>query len=567
MAFTFGVETCEGGSLPASFDSATGTIDSTSKVRGTYSVIFHNTAAGNYQCIKALGSDATELWISVRGFLPVGFAFGASGYCGLISLRDSSENELVTINIEDYGDTVVVPRLTLGGDIAYTDTGVDLPIGSVFKLEIYVKKSATVGLVKIWLNTDVEGSPTYNSGNKNTGATAFRKVAWGKTYVPESMSDYYLDDFAFNNAFIGATSEVMVQNSYRFRNDDGNETGATWLAALNTAINLAKTTATRIRVLLNTTGNYASVAPQLEYRKKDYGEQFKKVLAAGVGTASHTLCGTPIRVSGSECPKTTDYDCGTGATLLVVTIVSAGTGAGALRQGTNGLAPTYGGRLLTQGNSTQGGATEYETACSLWYLIDPPPGVNTLSVPNTRPNTIYVVASSYKAADGYTSALDDNDGTGNTGSTNPTVTSTPTVDGDVIVAVSGQGYDSAPSGRTGTVLFETDDGAYSDNHQYYLQATAAAFAMSWTQSSDDWCIVACAFKCVAITEKIQMKASANITASGDNTTAQLTAPNGKTTGDFSAGRMQDDENPADAVDLAADKYTEYEWCIQLTNDA
>ena len=39
---------------------------------------------------------------------------------------------------------------------------------------------------------------------------------------------------------------------------------------------------------------------------------------------------------------------------------------------------------------------------------------------------------------------------------------------------------------------------------------------------------------------IELAASSNITASGENTTVQLTAPAGKTTADFVAGRIQDD---------------------------
>jgi len=60
---------------------------------------------------------------------------------------------------------------------------------------------------------------------------------------------------------------------------------------------------------------------------------------------------------------------------------------------------------------------------------------------------------------------------------------------------------------------------------------------------------------------IVLAASANITASGENTTARLTAPSGKTTSDFDAGRIQDDENPADSVTVSADDYTEMEWCL------
>lgn len=63
---------------------------------------------------------------------------------------------------------------------------------------------------------------------------------------------------------------------------------------------------------------------------------------------------------------------------------------------------------------------------------------------------------------------------------------------------------------------------------------------------------------------ITLSASTHITASGENTTAQLTAPSGKTTSDFVAGRIQDDENPADAVNITTDDYTELEWCLQAT---
>lgn len=61
--------------------------------------------------------------------------------------------------------------------------------------------------------------------------------------------------------------------------------------------------------------------------------------------------------------------------------------------------------------------------------------------------------------------------------------------------------------------------------------------------------------------------SSNIGASGEATTAQLAAPGVKTTSDFQAGRIQDDENPADSLNLTADKYTELEWSAVATDDA
>jgi len=46
------------------------------------------------------------------------------------------------------------------------------------------------------------------------------------------------------------------------------------------------------------------------------------------------------------------------------------------------------------------------------------------------------------------------------------------------------------------------------------------------------------------------------------TTAQLTAPATKTTGDFDAGRIEEVSNPAAAIDITDDDYTEVEWCFE-----
>jgi hypothetical protein len=66
---------------------------------------------------------------------------------------------------------------------------------------------------------------------------------------------------------------------------------------------------------------------------------------------------------------------------------------------------------------------------------------------------------------------------------------------------------------------------------------------------------------------ITLSNSNYISASGENTTARLTPPSGKTTSDFTAGRIQDDENPCDAIDIGSNKYTEIEWCLIATDYA
>jgi hypothetical protein len=77
---------------------------------------------------------------------------------------------------------------------------------------------------------------------------------------------------------IGADEYVSAasieQEGFRFRNDDGSESAATWKANQDTNITLAADTAARIRMLLNATGDPASIGAQLEYRYKPSGGAF-----------------------------------------------------------------------------------------------------------------------------------------------------------------------------------------------------------------------------------------------------------------------------------------------------
>lgn len=65
-------------------------------------------------------------------------------------------------------------------------------------------------------------------------------------------------------------------------------------------------------------------------------------------------------------------------------------------------------------------------------------------------------------------------------------------------------------------------------------------------------------------EAFKVSLSSYIATSGEDTTAQLTPPVGHTTADFVAGRISDDENPLDNINIVAHKYTEIEWSIIST---
>lgn len=63
-----------------------------------------------------------------------------------------------------------------------------------------------------------------------------------------------------------ASALALEQSAFRFRNDDGSETTATWAAAANTNINLGRSLTRRVRVQSNATGDPASFRRLIEYR-------------------------------------------------------------------------------------------------------------------------------------------------------------------------------------------------------------------------------------------------------------------------------------------------------------
>ena len=199
---------------------------------------------------------------------------------------------------------------------------------------------------------------------------------------------------------------------------------------------------------------------------------------------AHTF-DTKNRTTGAANPINIAYTAGQGTTLLVVGIVVAG---GVQRAGG---APTFSGVAMTQVDSTR---VATETNCELWYLTNPNVSAGTiLSIPNTGTLTCHVITSSYKASPGKTSILDIS--TGNIGAgANPSLSVTTTANGCTIVDILGHGDNNIPTGNNQILLFSTDNGGYTDNAQYALQAAAGLISMSWTVPADDWCMVVGAFR-------------------------------------------------------------------------
>ena len=109
---------------------------------------------------------------------------------------------------------------------------------------------------------------TTRSGNYNVGLAY---TQWSATVAGFGYSD--TATFAANTASTGiiavykTAAAVYEQHSYRFRNDDGDEDGATWAAPVNTNTQQPVDTIKRLRFLIDTTNDAPSTQYQLEYRK------------------------------------------------------------------------------------------------------------------------------------------------------------------------------------------------------------------------------------------------------------------------------------------------------------
>lgn len=107
--------------------------------------------------------------------------------------------------------------------------------------------------IKVYKNGVQQGSDVTDSSSPFTTGSAGLYIS-GTTTV--------LDDFQADNV----ATIALQQEGYRWRADDGNETGATWLANQDTAIERAIDANTRLRVLVNATGDVAAAQYQLEWK-------------------------------------------------------------------------------------------------------------------------------------------------------------------------------------------------------------------------------------------------------------------------------------------------------------
>jgi len=223
---------------------------------------------------------------------------------------------------------------------------------------------------------------------------------------------------------------------------------------------------------------------------------------------------TKIHFNGTSNPLVQALTLGASANLLVLHIFNEVSPANTARAGG---APTYNGTAMTQ---VSGGIFNHPTGegnMEVWYLIGPDTGSSyNISIPNSNGNTLYAAASSYVAATGV---VFDTYATQTETSTNsPYVTITTEGTGELIVAaVFNDTNGLSISARTGTALYELDNGAWCEADQYLLESTSNPQTMDWTWANNgDKMSVAIAFKdeTAAVIPTVTTQAVSSVTEEG-----------------------------------------------------
>lgn len=136
------------------------------------------------------------------------------------------------------------------------------------------------------------GANTGNGGNGNSGAGAVGGAGGsGVVIIRYVTADFgtctggtittsgadTIHTFTSSGTFTVVEKASMQGEGYRFRNDDGSETTATFKAAQDTNISQGIGSNVRVRVIANATGDPPSTGYVLQYRRKTSGEAWKDV--------------------------------------------------------------------------------------------------------------------------------------------------------------------------------------------------------------------------------------------------------------------------------------------------
>lgn len=414
------------------------------------------------------------------------------------------------------------------------------------------------------------GGDTHHSGWGNISSTGAQtaQASW-------SGADAYIS-IAF---LLQGPTAPTSQTAFRFRNDDGSETTATWLAAENTNITQPTMTNTRLRLQASTTGDVAATAFQIEY-KKSTDSTYKRV---GTTTTAITFVATSSSATGSTSVAPS-YPTGIQKGDMLLLAVESKPGTATIVAPSGWTVSAVSNPIGGQGAN---GADTGTTTTKIFTKEADGTETGTQSVSITTGNSSLGQMAAYRRGTGMnwsTSTTSGVDNTGNDDWSAATTTAISMQPGDIIVTASGLNTDASgftsPALTASGITFSNELGIASSSTatgndtglqltQHTVNTGTGSAGPTLTATTNGKAANRPAGGTVFIRlrqtdDPIQLKATANISDTGAVTTAQLSIPGGKS---FTAGQINDLLNPAASVDIAANNYSEFEWDLIATTTA
>lgn len=221
------------------------------------------------------------------------------------------------------------------------------------------------------------------------------------------------------------------------------------------------------------------------------------IIFSGAKAASvWTQTNKSIWSESNDDPVTVDFDVNGGDLLVLHLAGKDNTLSGRCREG--GL-PTYGGIEMVDSGFGSVSPRVDEMCAEMFYLVNPPDGVQTLVIPNTNsvpPGQSFYLVPILSAWTGVVDApnvVDVANFSYNAGSADPQVDITTTGADRLVVDILADGFSLAPNGNSHTLIYQQDNGAEVCGAQYTLDDLSGGGTFSWTIPSDDWGMIVMAF--------------------------------------------------------------------------
>lgn len=322
----------------------------------------------------------------------------------------------------------------------------------------------------------------------------------------------------------GQADAVVAQAGFRFYNDDGDEDGSTAAAAQDANLTTATAVNKIFRALLQASGDPASKTLTLRSQKNGTGGYVP--LAVG-SPATGTINNQPVAAGADDAQQSGSTMTVTGTTIgasLDATTEYVGIRFGSVNIPKGATITTAYMRVVPSGTG------EDEPLVTIAGLDEDNAAAFTTTANDITSRAITTATASWSSTD--------------LGASGSSYHNTPSLVSIVQEIIDRAGWASGNAigfriqgGATTTrdLTIESYENTGNNPPQLYVE--------------------------YSYSPEVFISASSYIAAGGEDTTQRLTGG----TGSFTTGRIWDDENGSDSIDIGSDDNTEIAWCVQLAS--